>query len=177
VDSLKSIGEKEGFQVEAVYPVTTTDGVISSSRIRELLQQAELSQANQFLGRPYALEGVVVPGEHRGHKLGFPTANIDIAPERLIPAKGVYASRAIVDGKRFTAVTNIGVRPTFENPLPASRVEPHILDLQEDLYGQYLKLELIEYLRPEKVFNSPEDLIAQVQKDIKKTREVISHGT
>ncbi len=175
VNSLKAIGDEMGFQVEEIPPVTGEAGVISSSRIRDLLHRAKLTEANRLLGRPYSLEGEVVSGEHRGHKLGFPTANLDIAPDRLIPAKGVYACRAQVDGKTYIAVTNIGVRPTFENPLPEPRVEPHLLDLEGDLYGHFLKLELIEYLRPEQVFASPEELIAQVKRDIEKTREVIPH--
>lgn len=175
-ESLQAIGKQMGFAVEAFAPVTSALGIISSSRIRDLLHRAKLSEANQLLGRPYSLEGNVIDGEHRGRQLGFPTANLDIAPDRLVPAKGVYACRALVNNLEYTAVTNIGVRPTFENPLPVPRVEPHLLDLQEDLYGHFLKLELIEYLRPEKVFNTPEELIAQVKRDIEKTREVIPHG-
>ncbi|MEA5078966.1 MAG: bifunctional riboflavin kinase/FAD synthetase [Anaerolineaceae bacterium] len=175
-ESLQAIGKQMGFAVEAFAPVTSALGIISSSRIRDLLHRGKLSEANQLLGRPYSLEGAVINGEHRGRKLGFPTANLDIAADRLVPAKGVYACRALVNNQEYTAVTNIGVRPTFENPLPVPRVEPHLLDLQEDLYGHILKLELIEYLRPEKVFNTPEELIAQVKRDIEKTREVIPHG-
>ncbi len=175
-ESLQAIGKQMGFAVEAFVPITSTQGIISSSRIRDLLHRGKLSEANQLLGRPYSLGGIVINGEHRGRKLGFPTANLDIAPDRLIPAKGVYACRALVNNQEYTAVTNIGVRPTFENPLPEPRVEPYLLDLQEDLYGHFLKLELIEYLRPEKVFKSPEELIAQVKRDIEKTREVIHHG-
>lgn len=175
LEALKEIGEKEGFQVGAFAPFTGTNGIISSSRIRDLLHQGKLAQANENLGRPYSLEGNVISGEHRGHKLGFPTANLNIAPDRLIPANGVYASRATIAAKSYIAVTNIGVRPTFENPLPSPRVEPHLLDLQEDLYGEFLKLELIEYLRTEQVFGSAEELIVQVKKDILKTREVFAH--
>ncbi len=175
-DSLQAIGKELGFSVDAFAPVTNEHGIISSSRIRDLLHRGKLSEANELLGRPYSLEGNVINGEHRGRKLGFPTANLDIAEDRLVPAKGVYACRALVNGQVYTAVTNIGVRPTFENPLPTPRVEPHLLDLQEDLYGLFLKLELIEYLRPEMVFNSSEDLIEQVKRDIEITREVISHG-
>lgn len=175
-ESLQAIGNHLGFAVEAFAPVTSEHGIISSSRIRDLLHRGKLSEANQLLGRPYSLEGNVINGEHRGRKLGFPTANLDIAEDRLVPAKGVYACRALVNDQVYTAVTNIGVRPTFENPLPVPRVEPHLLDLQEDLYDHFLKLELIEYLRPEMVFNSPEELIAQVKRDIEKTREVIPHG-
>jgi riboflavin kinase / FMN adenylyltransferase len=176
IPTLKELGKQLGYEVEVIEPQMVNGEVISSSQVRKLLADGELARANQCLGRPYSLEGYVIHGEHRGHHLGFPTANLDIAIDRLLPARGVYASRAIVNGNVFTAVTNIGVRPTFENPLPTPRVEPHLLDQQEDLYGKYLSLELIEFLRPEKAFNSPEDLIAQVKRDIQKTRELLDHA-
>lgn len=176
LDSLQQIGRLLNYQIEVIPPFKFDGEVISSSQIRTLLQDAQLEKANHFLGRPYSLEGKVIHGEHRGNRLGFPTANLDIAPDRLLPAKGVYATRAFVNEKKYTAVTNIGVRPTFANPLEFPRVEPHLLDLQEDLYGDFLKLELIEYLRPEETFNSPTELIAQVNRDIEKTKEVINHA-
>lgn len=176
IPALKELGKQLGYKVVVIEPQKINSEVISSSQIRKLLADGELTRANQCLGRPYSLEGYVIHGEHRGHHLGFPTANLDIAADRLLPARGVYASKAIVDGKSFTAVTNIGVRPTFENPLPTPRVEPHLLDQQEDLYGKYLRLELIEFLRPEKAFDSPDDLIAQVKRDIQKTRELLDHA-
>jgi len=176
IPTLKELGKQLGYEVEVIEPQKINGEIISSSQIRKLLSDGELARANQCLGRPYSLEGDVIHGEHRGHHLGFPTANLDIAPDRLLPARGVYASRAVVDGKVYTAVTNIGVRPTFENPLPTPRVEPHLLDQQEDLYGKYLRLELIEYLRPEKAFDSPDDLVSQVKRDIERTRELLNHA-
>jgi riboflavin kinase/FMN adenylyltransferase len=176
IPALKALGEQIGFIVETLSPVKVNGEVVSSSQIRSLLLDGNLQQANRLLGRAYSLEGYVVHGEHRGNKLGFPTANLDIAANLLLPAKGVYACRALVNDTVYTAVTNIGVRPTFENPLPSPRVEPHLLDLEGDLYGKFLQLELIEYLRPEKAFDSPQDLVAQVNRDIQKTRELIDHG-
>lgn len=175
VPALQEIGKQMGYIVEITPPVKVDGEVISSSQIRGLLQEGKLDLANLLLGRAYSLEGNVVHGEHRGNKLGFPTANLEIAGNRLLPAKGVYACRAKVEGMVYTAVTNIGVRPTFENPLPSPRVEPHLLDLAKDLYGHYMELELIQYLRPEKAFDSPQDLIAQVNRDVQKTRELIDH--
>lgn len=174
--TLQALGLELGYSVDIISPFKMDGEIISSSQIRKLLGDGQLSQANQCLGRPYSLEGPVIHGEHRGNRLGIPTANLDISPDRLLPARGVYASKVHVGGKIFTAVTNIGVRPTFANPLENPRVEPHILVLEEDLYGKYLKLELIEYLRPEKAFDSPEELITQVNQDIRKTRELIDHG-
>jgi riboflavin kinase/FMN adenylyltransferase len=176
LDTLQQFGKLFGYQVEVVQPVKSDREVISSSQIRTLLQNGQLKQANDMLGRPYSFEGVVIHGEHRGNKLGFPTANLDLAPDRLIPARGVYVTRGIVEGKTYQAVTNIGVRPTFANPLPTPRVEPHLLDLNEDLYGKELKIELLDYLRPEQTFPNPDALIAQVNLDIQRTRELFKNG-
>jgi riboflavin kinase/FMN adenylyltransferase len=176
LDSLQQFGKVFDYQVEVVHPVKVDGEVISSSQIRNLLQEGQIKRANAMLGRAYSLEGKVIQGEHRGNKLGFPTANLDLSPDRLLPARGVYASRGIVKGNSYLAVTNIGVRPTFANPLSSPRVEPHLLDLSEDLYGETLKIELIEYLRPEQAFASPADLIAQVNRDIKETREMSKNG-
>ena len=176
LDSLQQFGKYLNYKVEVVHPVKIDGDVISSSFIRNLLQEGQLKQANAMLGRPYSLEGKVIHGEHRGNQLGFPTANLEIAPERLLPIRGVYASRGQVGGKTYMAVTNIGVRPTFKNPLDSPRVEPHLLDLKEDLYGKNLKIELLEYLRPEQTFESPAALIEQVNRDIKEAREILSNG-
>ena len=162
--------------MDVIHPIKIDGEVVSSSQIRNLLQEGQLKRANNLLGRPYSLQGEVIPGEHRGNRLGFPTANLNLPPERLLPTRGVYASRGIVHGKEYMAVTNIGIRPTFANPLKVPRVEPHLLDLKEDLYGENLKIELIEYLRPEQIFPSPADLIAQVNRDIQETREILKDG-
>ena len=176
LDSLQQFGKLFGYQVEVVHPVKVDNEVISSSQIRTLLQEGQVKRANTMLGRPYSLEGKVIHGEHRGKRLGFPTANLDLSPERLLPARGVYASRGIVHGKSYLAETNIGIRPTFANPLESPRVEPHLLDFKEDLYEELLRIELIEYLRPEETFASPADLIAQVNRDIQETREMSKNG-
>jgi riboflavin kinase/FMN adenylyltransferase len=176
VAALEKLGDELEFTVDVLPPLKISNEIISSSQIRKFLQDGELRQANHYLGRPYSLEGKVIHGEHRGHELGFPTANLEIDMDRLLPACGVYACTAKVDGKDHSAVTNVGVRPTFVNPLVHPRVEPHILDLQEDLYGKYLKLEFIEYLRPEQAFHTPQELIEQVNFDIKRTRELLGNG-
>lgn len=176
IPTLQALGEQLGFTLEIVDPIKVNGEIVSSRQIRGLLQGGDLKLANQLLGRAYSLEGNVVHGEHRGNQLGFPTANLDIQPDRLLPVNGVYACRALVDGTAHTAVTNIGVRPTFINPLSSPRVEPHLLDLNGDLYGKFMQLDLIDYLRPEKAFDSPEELIAQVNRDIQRTRELIDHA-
>lgn len=172
VEKLAQISRDQHFQLKVLEPFTNAQGMVSSSKIRADLGDHDVKAAAQKLGRPYRLTGKVVHGEHRGTGLGVPTANLEAIPERLIPANGVYVTRALVNGKPFASVTNIGVRPTFENPLPAPRVEPHILDMQDTLYQQELTLEFLEYLRPEIKFASAQELVAQIQKDIARTREI-----
>ncbi len=175
VKILIEIGNKMGFRVSAVEPLLSGGEMVSSSLIRMDLAANNVRKATEKLGRPYSLSGKIVHGEHRGTRLGVPTANLELILERLIPGNGVYATRAWLDGKAYIAATNIGVRPTFENPLPAPRVEPHLLDIQEHLYGQQLKLEFIEFLRPEVKFDNSEALVAQIQLDIARTRQVFEH--
>ncbi len=172
VDQLSIIGAQLEVKVEVIHPVTFTQGMVSSSQIRADLNEYRVREASQKLGRPYRLTGQVVHGEHRGTGLGFPTANLEYLPDRLIPAKGVYATRAIVNGRTYASVTNIGVRPTFDNPLPIPRVEPHLLDMQDQLYQQQLTLEFIDFLRGEKKFETPQELIAQIQRDVDQTRQI-----
>ncbi len=171
VHRLADLARELDFKLEVAQPVTNGEGMISSSQIRTDLLEGRVKPAAHKLGRPYNLSGKVVHGEHRGTGLGVPTANLDHQPERLIPGNGVYITRALVNGKRYASVTNIGVRPTFDNPLPVPRIEPHILDINEQLYGQELSLEFLDYLRPEIKFESSKELVAQIQKDIQKTRD------
>ena len=171
---LSEIGRTLGYEVETLEAVKVKDEVISSSRVREYLRGGEVNKANQFLGRVYNLTGKVIHGENRGEKIGIPTANLDISMDRLIPGNGVYATRALVEGERYSAVTNIGVRPTFENPLPSPRVEPHLLDTDKRLYDETITLEFIEFLRPEIKFPDVKALVDQIRLDIHKTREILA---
>lgn len=170
---LKEIGRQLGFSVDVIPPVRNQQEVVSSSNIRKLLKSGNIIRANQFLGRPYTVSGKVVHGENRGHKLGIPTANLSIPDEKMLPANGVYATRAHVDGETYLAVTNIGVRPTFENPLPVPRVEPHLLDTDKMFYDCMIELEFVAYLRPEMRFPDASLLVAQIHKDIATAREIL----
>lgn len=175
VDTLSKIGKAVGFAVVVESPVQVDGQIVSSSVIRSLLREGKVSQANGCLGRRFALNGLVVHGEHRGGKLGIPTANMQIPVERLLPVNGVYATRAVINGRSYDAVTNIGVRPTFEDPLPQPRVEPHLLDTHEDFYEQAIKLEFLEYLRPEMKFPDGQSLVEQIQKDITRAKEIFAN--
>lgn len=175
---LRQLGERLGFSVEVIEPVPgRKNEIISSSRIRDLLGQGEVAKAADLLGRLYSVTGKITHGDGRGHGLGFPTANIAIPEQRLAPARGVYATWVTLRDERLPAVTNIGLRPTFENQLVLPRIESHILDLPDDpdLYGQTVRLEFAEFLRPELRFPHVQSLIDQVNKDIRRAREVLTH--
>lgn len=172
IAALKEIGSQMDFQLEVIAPQLEKNQVISSSQIRQDLIEGRIRDANLKLGHHFMLPGKVIHGENRGSKLGFPTANLEIAPERLIPGNGIYVTRTWMTESDHQAVTNIGIRPTFENPLPAPRVETHILDLDRDLYDFELTLEFIDFIRPEKKFSDVKKLIAQIKKDIKQARKV-----
>jgi riboflavin kinase/FMN adenylyltransferase len=172
IAALKEIGTQMDFQLEVITPQLEKKQVISSSQIRQDLLAGRVRDANRKLGHHFMLPGKVVHGENRGSKIGFPTANLEIAPERLIPGNGVYVTRAWMTESDHQSVTNIGVRPTFENPLPAPRVEPHLLDLDRDLYDSEMTLEFIDFIRPEKKFANVNKLVGQIKKDIKKARKV-----
>ena len=137
---------------------------VSSSKIRELLLDGDLLVANNCLGYYYKLQGRVVSGFHVGHTIGFPTANILVDQEKLIPANGVYAVYVTMNGKRYQGMLNIGIRPTMDNG-DARSVEVHIFDFHEDIYNQILRLELVKHTRGEVKFASREQLVLQLQHD------------
>jgi riboflavin kinase/FMN adenylyltransferase len=167
---LKEAGEKAGFSVDIIAPVKVGNQIVSSTLIRKLLSYGDLSRANQLLGRPYQLSGKVIKGDGRGKALGFPTANLSISPECLMPANGVYAG--LVDS--CPAVCNIGYAPTFDLDLPAPRMEVHILGSTDDLYDQTLTFTFLHYLRQEQTFESLPALVSQLEADCKQARELIS---
>jgi riboflavin kinase/FMN adenylyltransferase len=166
---LEAAGERWGFGVDAVGPVTFEGEVVSSSRIRELLSAGGVAKAARLLGRPYSIAGSVVQGDRRGRTIGFPTANLEPDKDRAVPAIGVYATRVVLeDGRRLDAVTNVGLRPTFDGT--KRTIETFILDFDEDLYGREIALELIERLRGEQKFSGVDALVAQIRRDVEAAR-------
>lgn len=168
-EALRQYGAREGFAVHVIDPVRAQavdgHGIVSSTLIRKLLNFGDVRQANALLGRPYALEGTVCQGVQRGRQLGFPTANLAIASQRLIPAVGAYAAQAILDQTTYAAVCNIGHAPTFAQALDR-RVEVHLLDYDGPaFYGASLRLAFLERLRDERRFPSAEALMAQIHQD------------
>jgi riboflavin kinase/FMN adenylyltransferase len=128
--------------------------------------------AREWLGRGYALRGAVIHGEGRGRQIGYPTANMDIGAEQVIPANGIYAGWAYLHGERIMAATNVGVRPTFDGS--NITVEPYLLDFDRDIYGQTLEITFEKRLRPEARFSSLPELIAQIGRDVEDTRAYLS---
>lgn len=165
---LKELGDKYDIHVIILDPVEDNLNVVSSSMIRDLISEGKVELANKLLGRPYSIIGKVVTGSNRGSKLGFPTANIKLSNNFIIPRSGVYASNTIIDGKRFLSATNIGFNPTFDEKL--LKIETYILDFEEDIYGKILEIEFIEFLRDDIKFNNVEDLIKQMDLDIENIR-------
>lgn len=171
VSALRELGERLGFRVEAVEPVLQEGSPISSSRIREALARGAVEAAGALLGRPFAVEGVVVRGAGRGRTLGIPTANLQSENETL-PGRGVYAGVATLpqSGRARSAVVNVGRRPTFGGG--ETTVEAHLLDFDEDLYGQRLCLEFHHRLREERAFAGKEGLLVQIRADIDRARRL-----
>ncbi len=172
--TLAKIGKDLGYSVEQIKPFELDGQIVSSSRIRFLLGAGQVEEASLLLNRNYTVSGPVILGDQRGRSIGFPTANLDIWRMRAIPAAGVYVCRAIVEGITYNAVTNIGVRPTFEaRPVPP-RVEAHLLDFQGDLYGKSIILEFITRLRGERRFSSADELIVQIRRDVKAAQKALA---
>ncbi len=160
---LKTLGEKYNFTVKAVPPVILDGIVVSSSVIRNLIEKAQIEEANKLLGRPYFILGKVIKGKGRGRDLGYPTANIEVSSLKLLPPSGVYAVWVVINGKKFKGALNIGKRPTFEEGETA--IEVHIFDFNKNIYGETLKIEFIKHIREEKKFSSVEELKNQIKKD------------
>lgn len=153
-----------------IVPEQLLDGIrVSSTHIRNLIGSGEMEQAVRFLGHPHILTGTVVPGRSLGHTLGFPTANVLLPGDVICPKHGVYACRIRVDGECYTAVTNVGSRPTVEGH--QVRTESWILDFAGNLYGKEITIEFCTFLRPEQRFAGLEALKAQVEQDAIRTRE------
>jgi len=169
---LNRLGPELGFQVDRV-PAHRIDGLtVSSSAIRSLLAVGRVSEALPLLGRPYEVTGIVVRGDQRGRQLGYPTANIVVGdPRKLLPAHGVYAVR-IFDGRTaYGGMANLGFRPTFEGS--AFQFEVHLFDASVDLYGVSLRVEFVDFVRPEQRFDTIEALKLQLSRDEHSCRRLL----
>jgi riboflavin kinase / FMN adenylyltransferase len=172
VELLKQLGLELNFLVHGIAAVSLGGRVVSSTRIRELISFGALDQASQCLGRAYAISGRVERGDQLGRRLGFPTANINVAG-LVVPPFGVYAVRARLKGELIAGVTNIGVRPTIGKAEPELRVETHLLEFNREIYDQELELCFVERIRAEQKFQSVEDLRQQISRDVAQAREIL----
>jgi len=176
IPRLREIGLQLGYSLEVVEPLLEDGERISSSQVRRHILDGDMPAAAHLLGRNFSVDGRVVPGDGLGKTLGFPTANLEYWPERVMPASGVYATWAWVDGIRLPSVSNLGTRPTFEHAVSKIRLEAHLLDLHQDLYGKTLQLEFVNRLRAEMRFPSVAELVEQVGKDKITAKEVLDHA-
>lgn len=175
VDFLKAQADEKDFALRVVDLMDAGDEKVSSSRVRRALAEGDVSEAAYCLGRPFRLRGGVVEGERRGHTIGIPTANLDIAEEHAVPAHGVYAAWAWVGDQRVPSVVNIGVRPTFDSSA-RTVVEAHLLDFNANLYGQDLMLDFVARLRGEQRFEGVAALLAQIDRDIEQARRIFAEA-
>ncbi|RMG59919.1 MAG: riboflavin biosynthesis protein RibF, partial [Deltaproteobacteria bacterium] len=167
---LKELGAKFGFAVRVVGPITFMGSIVSSTRIRELVLSGRVREAAHFLGREFFVSGKIVAGAGRGKSLGFPTANVDVR-EELIPLPGVYAVRARVRGETRPGVANVGFNPTFGEK--SLRVEVHLFGVDEDLYGEDVRVYFVDRIRDERKFPGPEELAAQIRNDVLMAKKIL----
>ena len=171
---LTELGIDLGYTVEVTTAFRLEAEIISSSAIRTLLRQGDVTRAAQMLGRSYSVSGLVVHGDGRGKHINLPTANIHAPADKVIPAKGIYATWIQIGSERFRGATNIGTNPTFTPEKQTESIETHVLDFDRSLYGQEVKVEFIAHLREEIKFTSVGQLLEQIQLDIQKTRTILA---
>ena len=171
VEVLSALGQDRGFRVVSLDLLAQAGGAISSSQLRQSLLRGDMGTVKRLLGRAYALPGEVVKGVGRGKSIGMPTANIEVWDEQIIPPNGVYAGFATVAGERYLAAINIGSKPTFGGE--SHTIEAHLLDFDSDIYGAKLDLSFEARLRSERAFESVDSLLAQIRRDIDRTRELL----
>jgi riboflavin kinase/FMN adenylyltransferase len=168
---MTALGRELGFTTEVVGPVQVAGMEVSSTKVREAIAAGDMRAAAVLLGREHFVAGPVVHGRERGRKIGFPTANIQSRTECL-PPDGVYATRLVLADGSYPSITNIGMRPTFAEP--ERTIEAHVFDFDRDLYDQEVRLEWVERIRPERQFNSAQELGAQIASDLKRAKEILA---
>lgn len=168
VEYLASKSTEYGFFFEIQAAITLDGEKVGSNRIRKMIQDGDVRKAAAHLGRPYMIEGTVIKGDGRGRTIGFPTINLK-SDFPLIPKRGVYISMVEIDGKKFSAVTNIGYNPTFDGQ--GLTIETYILDFSQDLYGREIALYFLNRIRDEVKFSSVDELKGGIWKDVETARE------
>jgi riboflavin kinase/FMN adenylyltransferase len=168
---LQKIGHQTGFRVHTIEPISVDGHVVSSSSIRQGIQQGRVDEAALLLGRLYSLSGTVIEGYRKGRELGFPTANVQSSYE-LIPGRGVYAVLAEWRGQRYEGVANIGYNPTFGRTRLS--IEIHLFDFAAQLYGEMVEVSFVKKIRDERTFPAVDDLVQQIRQDIARARVLLA---
>lgn len=172
---LKELGAMYNFDVTPVTGITLDDITVSSTKIRNLLYEGDVTSANRMLGRPFSFQAKVVEGDKRGRLLGFPTANVvDVDANKLTPAIGVYSVEVFINSNKYPGVMNIGRRPTFDDTGNQVVKEVHIIDFEGTIYGEEITVNVIDRIREEKRFASKDELIKQINIDRSKSLEILS---
>jgi riboflavin kinase/FMN adenylyltransferase len=166
---LRELGDKYGFNVKIIEPVTFNGVTVSSTEIRLAISSGEVEKAAKFIGEPYSIAGTIVSNRHIGRSLGFPTANLHMDTPKLIPISGVYITRARIDGKFYNAITNVGTNPTVNRTKDIS-IESNLLDFTGNIYGRDIRVYFLKRIRPEHKFAAVEELSAQITKDAETAR-------
>jgi riboflavin kinase / FMN adenylyltransferase len=174
ISVLKDIGRQHSFSVEVISRIETAGQEVSSTLVRQALDAGEVDQVAELLGRTYKVAGVVTHGSDRGSKIGLPTANISPWAQKKLPAVGVYATLVHLQDQVYQGITNIGVRPTFEDQAQVN-VETHILDFDGNIYGEKMVLAFIEKLRDEQKFSGVEAFLAQIERDKATARRIFQY--
>lgn len=171
-ERLKQYCAENGIGIDVISPVKRDDIIISSTVIRELIQNGEAERAKEYMGHPYQISDTVRPGFRLGTRIGTPTINIYFEDGALIPKQGVYASKVYIeDGSEYIAATNVGVRPTVNEGEERISVESFLLDFDGDLYGKEVRVELYKFIREETKFENPQELAKQIHRDAETIKE------
>ena len=173
-DTLHTLGRELDFSVTVVPPMVVNGEIVSSTAIRNALAEGDMKRVRKLIGRPFSLHGHVNLGTGRGKGLGFPTANLNVGSQQALPPDGVYATWAYIADNAYPSVTNIGQRPTFGDSKRI--VEAYILDYHGDLYGQELRIDIIERLRGEQRFDTADELKKQIAEDVRQGRAILNRG-
>lgn len=172
-ETLQKYCREKGIGCDIVPPVLKDGEVVRSSLIRKCILEGDMGRANDLLGRPYSIGGIISEGHHIGTKIGFPTINLVIPEQQIVPHFGVYATMAALNGKGYPSITNVGVRPTFSN-LNKITIETHVLDFQEVLYGCNAEIFFYGFIRDEIPFPDASALSDQIRIDIGKAKEILA---
>ena len=172
VEALSTLGAELGFSVSVVDLLSDGGDAVHSTSIRNALADGNVKDVAKKLGRNFSISGTVVRGDKRGRTLGFPTANIEVGPDMVVPGNGIYATLAFVDGERHIAATSIGTRPTFDGK--GRTIEAFLLEFDSNLYNRELRLEFVQRLRDELKFDSVDALLEQMELDVEQTRRMLA---